>query len=131
MDFLTNKNPARMVVEENVRWQKSPALAGAIEGAKAGLMAAPVGAAIQGLRGKNMPLGALISGLGAGVLTGLTAAAIQKYKNMREEAVLRYHAQNLVQDEPMAFMPPPAALNQVAYLRPGFAQGFENVHRQV
>lgn len=128
--FLTKKDLLTMAVEQDTAIKKSPITEGVIEGAKAALLAAPVGAAIQGIRGKNMYLGSLIAGLGAGTLAGLTSAAIQKYKNVSREADMRYHMRNMLDREPMAFMPPPQTMGEVVYMRPPFSQGFSNVYNE-
>lgn len=94
------KSPITYMVERDVQLKKDPRVEGALQGAKAALLAAPIGAAVQALRDKSPAMGALVSGLGAGLLVGLSAAAIQKYRNIRTEANMRYHLRNMVDREP-------------------------------
>jgi len=113
--FRTTRNPLEYYVDETARLERDPKVEGVMQGVKAAVMAAPVGAAIQALRSKNPYMGALIAGLGAGALAGASAAAIQKYKNLQTEAAMRYHMRNMVEREPTVALPD------------GFATGFENV----
>lgn len=128
MDFLTTKNPIEIALEEDVRVRKSPQVEGMIQGGKAALLAAPLGAAVQLLRNKNPLPAAAVTGFGAGIITGLAAAAAQKYKNLKTESELRYHLRNMVDREPMVAMPEPAALSQAVDYSRGFDRGFANVH---
>jgi hypothetical protein len=128
MSIFTKKDPITRFVEQDIQIQKSPITAGIIEGAKAAVIAAPMGAAIQGLRGKNMYLGGFVSGLGAALAAGLSAAGIQKFENVKQEAKLRYHMRNLIDREPAVFLPDPQDLNQIVYTRPSFSRGMENVY---
>ncbi len=98
-DFQPNKSIITDAIEEDVRWKKSPTVQGVIEGLKAGVMAAPLGASVQGIRGKNMVAGAIGTGVATGLIMGGLAAAVQKLRNIREEANLRYHAQNMMSRE--------------------------------
>ena len=116
MDTLrTTRNPLDYYMDEAARLEKSPQVEGIMQGAKAAIMAAPVGAAVQALRSKNPYMGAIIAGLGAGALAGLSAAAIQKYKNLQVEAGMRYHLRNMIDREPTVGLPN------------SFATGFEDV----
>ena len=124
MDFLADKNPAEYVIEQDAAFNKSPKVEGTLRGAKAAVLAAPIGAAIQALRGKSPVKGALLAGLGAGLITGLGAATVQKYKNLRTEADLRYHLRNMVEREPTVALPDPEAMGQLN----GFVRGFGNVY---
>lgn len=128
VDFLTDKNPIELAIEEDVRVRKSPHVEGMIQGAKAAIVAAPLGAAVQALRNRNPWGGAAVAGLGAGAIAGLLGAAAQKYRNLQTEAELRYHMRNLVDREPMVAMPEPQALTQAVDHARGFGQGFERVH---
>ena len=111
-----SRNPLAYALDEAAEVEKSPKVEGAIQGAKAAVIAAPLGAAIQALRGKNPYVGALIAGLGVGATAGAAAAAVQKYKNMRQEADLRYHLRNMVDREPGVALPDN-----------NFVSGFNNV----
>jgi hypothetical protein len=124
VDFLSRKDPITIAVEEAVKAEKSPSVEGFVQGTKAALMAAPVGAAIQALRDKNPKMGALIAGLGVGALAGISAAAVQKYNNTKTEAELRYHMRNMINREPTVALPSPIEMAQVN----GFVRGFGNVH---
>lgn len=126
--FLTKKDLATRIIEQGEQFEKSPKVEGFIQGAKGALLAAPVAAAIQAIRGKSVGGGAFLAGVGAGVLTGLTAAAIQKFNNVKTEAGLRYHVRNLLDREPMVYMPPKQLLSQAMQESPRFGQGFENVY---
>lgn len=123
-NFLADKGPVEYAMEEDVRFKKSPKVEGALQGAKAAVIAAPIGAAVQALRGKSPTMGALVAGLGAGALMGLSAAAVQKYRNLKQESELRYHLRNMVEREPTVALPGPQAMSDVNR----FAQGFNNVY---
>lgn len=127
-DFMADKGPIEYAIEEDVRLKKSPHVEGMIQGAKAAIVAAPLGMAVQALRGRNPLGGAAITGIGAGVIAGLIGAAAQKYKNLKTEAELRYHMRNMVEREPMVAMPEPQALSQAVNFSHGFGQGFQDVH---
>jgi len=106
--------------------EKSPAIEGVYQGVKAAVLAAPVAAGIQALRGRNAYLGALVGGLGAGALAGAVTAARQKYTNMQTEANLGYHIQNMAdynqQQEEI-----PQSIYQPTDISSNFSRGFESV----
>jgi hypothetical protein len=99
--------------------EKSPKIVGATQGAKAAIIAAPLGMAIQALRGRSPIVGGVVSGLAVGGAAGLLAAAMQKYKNMQTESALKYHMQNLIERNP--------EMMQNSQLPQTFSRGFENV----
>ena len=111
--------------------EKSPKIEGAYQGTKAAIIAAPLGAAIQALRGKNPYLGAAAAGISAGALTGLVAAASQKYKNMRTEAQMGYHLENMPEfyNQPQEEYQQqiPQTIYQPADISSNFSRGFESV----
>ena len=100
-------------LDTEAEFEKSPKIEGLVQGGKAALLAAPLGAAVQALRGKSPAVGGAAAGFGAGILIGLAAAAAQKFKNMQTEAQMKYHIQNISDDQPQ--------------LTPMFSRGFENV----
>ena len=102
-------------LDAEVELDKSPKIEGFTQGAKAAVVAAPIGAAIQALRGKSPAVGAIASGLAVGMVAGLAAASVQKYKNMQAESQMKYHIQNVMDRNPTMFQ------------QPQFSQGFENV----
>jgi len=112
------------MLEQDAEFNKSPKVEGVLQGAKAALLAAPLGAAVQALRNKSPGMGALVTGLGAGLLAGLSAAAVQKYRNLKTEADMRYHLRNMVEREPTVMLPEPGAMRDIV----GFTRGFENVY---
>ena len=129
---LFGKNIITESMEEAAEWEKSPTAQGLIEGIKAGLMAAPIGGSVQGLRGKNIVSGAVGTGLATGLLVGGLAAAVQKLKNLRAEADLRYHARNMISREPSVFVPPrslPPYMLTDPSMGGTFTQGINNVYR--
>lgn len=136
-DFQPDKNLITDAIEEDVRWKKSPTVQGVTEGIKAGLMTAPIGASVQALRGKNMVAGAVGTGVATGLLIGGLAAAVQKLKNLREEANIRYHTQNILEREPRVFIPPQAPppdrmlMMQGDPRVTGFTGGFNSAYRQI
>ena len=137
-DFQPDKNFITDAIEEDVRWKKSPTVQGVTEGIKAGLMTAPIGASVQALRGKNMVAGAVGIGIATGLVIGGLAAAVQKLKNLREEANLRYHTQNMIEREPRVFFPPQAPpppdrmlMMQGDPRMSGFTGGFQSAYRQI
>ena len=122
--FLSSKGPLEYMVEQDVRRDKDPKWEGISQGAKAGIIAAPIATAVQALRGKSPGVGALVAGLGAGALAGISAAAIQKYKNLRHESELRYHLRNMVDREPTVALPGPEAMRDLG----SFTGGFQSVY---
>ena len=98
---------------------RSPKAEGIKQGVKAAVLAAPVVAAAQALRGRSPIVGGLVGGLSVGGLVGLGAAIVQKLKNTQIESQMKYHLDNIY-DEPenqLALIPNP----------PPFARGFEDV----
>ena len=129
---LFGRNIITDSLEETAAMEKSPTVQGLIEGIKAGLMAAPVGGSVQGLRGKNIVSGAVGTGIATGLLVGGLAAAVQKWKNLRQEADLRYHARNMISREPEVFVPPrtlPPSMMMDPSMGGNFTQGFNNAYR--
>lgn len=105
-------------LDESVHAEKSPLLEGSVQGAKAALVAAPLGAVYGLLRNKKPALYGALTGAAAGTAFGLVAAAAQKYENMKREAELKYHMQNVIERNPEI----------LASTAPQFAQGFQNVY---
>jgi hypothetical protein len=101
---------------------KSPKVEGIIEGSKAAILAAPLAAAVQAIRGRSPTLGAIGGGVVAGSLVGLIAAGIQKYRNMRAESEMQYHIDNIYQPRNPMMMD-----ENIVMQKPSFTQGFENV----
>jgi hypothetical protein len=93
-------------MDEAAHFEKSPVAEGFVAGLKAALLGAPVGAAVQALRGKDALTGALLGAVIPGLLAGLAKGGTRKLENLSTEADLRYHAQNIKDREPMFFMPP-------------------------
>ena len=93
-------------LDESAYIARSPVAEGFIAGLKAALMAAPIGAGVQAMRGKNPLVGALIGAAGAGLAVGLSKGSTKKLENLNTEADLRYHAEKIKEREPMFFMPP-------------------------
>ena len=101
---------------ETTHWEKSPFIQGFIAGFKGALMGAPAGAAVQAIRGKDPIIGALIGGLGVGVLSGVARASAKKLESVSAEEAMRYHILQMKGREPFVFMPP-SSLLQKALLR--------------
>jgi len=99
-------------IEETAVYEKSPFMQGLLAAAHGALLAAPIGASIQALRGKNPVVGALVAALGTGLITGAVRATAQDINNQEREALLRYHADRIKGREPFFFMPPPSQLGQ-------------------
>lgn len=93
-------------LDQAVHFEKSPLTAGFMAALKAALLGAPLGAGIQAMRGHNAAAGALVGAVVPAVIAGISAASTQKVENLNTEAVLRYHAQNIKDREPLFFMPP-------------------------
>lgn len=122
--MFDSRNFINVGLDEEARLRKSPAVEGTLSGAKAAIIATPLGAAFQAIQNKNPYKGALLAGLGAGLAAGAVSAAVQKYKNLRQESDMRYHLRNLVDREPTVAMPNPDDLRQAV----NFSQGFNNVY---
>ena len=120
--MMSDRGPVTYAIDTESALSQSPMIEGFLQGSKAAILAAPIGAAVQALRNKSPSAGALIAGLGAGALAGLTAASIQKYKNLKQEANIRYHLRNMIEREPEVTGP------EVQYLQPAFNQGFSSVY---
>jgi hypothetical protein len=100
-------------VGAGITLEKSPFVRGFLAGIKGALIGAPTGAAVQLMRGKNPVLGAILGGLGAGVLSGVSRGLAQKAENIDVEEAMRYHALQMKSREPFLFMPPPSAFGSV------------------
>lgn len=100
-------------VGETVHLEKSPFIQGFLAGIKGALVGAPTGAVVQALRGRSPLLGAIIGGLGAGILSGAAKASVQKIENVSTEEAMRYHIEQMKSREPFVFMPPPPTLARV------------------
>jgi len=98
---------------EAVAFEKSPFIQGFLAGVKGALLGAPAGAAVQLARGKSPLLGAIIGGLGTGLISGVAKTLAQKVENVDVEEAMRYHAMQLKAREPMIFMPPPATFGRI------------------
>jgi hypothetical protein len=93
-------------IDRSVTFREAPATSGFMTGLKAALIGAPVGAAVQALRGHDALAGALLGAIIPGLLAGLAKAGTKKLENLGTEAELRYHAQNIKDREPEFFLPP-------------------------
>jgi hypothetical protein len=119
--FFSKKNhPLSDALETVALAQRSPAVEGVIEGAKAATISAPIFATIQALRNRSATAGAIAGGIGAGVLFGLAAAAKQGYYNTRSEAYIKYHLENIRKREQEAADPQSP--------QDGFHGGFHRVY---
>ena len=98
---------------ETKHLEKSPFVQGFLAAVKGALLAAPAGAAVAALKGKNPILGALIGGLGVGALSGIAKATTQKVDNISAEEAMRYHIAQMKSREPMIFMPPPSVFGKI------------------
>ncbi len=87
--------------------EKSPFIQGLISGTKGLLIGGLAGGAVNAFRAKSPLTGALIGGLGTGVLMGLARAASQETENANRDAALRYHLMRISDKEPTIFLPPP------------------------
>lgn len=92
--------------------EKSPLAEGFVAGLKAALIGAPIGAAVQGMRGKDALHGALVAALVPGLLAAIARGSKKKLENLNAEAAIRYHAGNIRDREPLFFMPPKQYLGQ-------------------
>jgi len=101
------------LVGDTIGIEKSPFVQGFLAGVRGLLIGAPAGAAVQAIRGKNPIMGAIIGGLGAGLLGGITKGLAQKVDNVDVEENLRYHALRMKAREPLLFMPPPSVFSNV------------------
>jgi hypothetical protein len=93
--------------------EKSPFVQGFLAGLKGMLLGAPAGAAVQAIRGGSPLTGAIIGGLGAGLLSGIGKSLEQKMENINVEEGMRYHIEQLKSREPLVFMPPPSIFGPV------------------
>ena len=91
-------------------YQKSPFIQGFLAAIKGSLLGAGAGTLVNAVRGKNPVSGAIIGGLGAGIISGLARAASQEVDNRNEEAALRYHLLRIGDREPTIYMPPPKVM---------------------
>ena len=94
-------------MEDTAHWQKNPVIRGFMAGLSGAILGAGGGGLVNALRGASAGKGALIGGLGVGLLAGLSRAAVQKTENLAQEANLRYHVLRLSDREPLVYMPPP------------------------
>lgn len=101
------------VVGETIGIEKSPFVRGFIAGVKGLLLGAPTGAAVQAMRGKDPLLGAIIGGLSAGLVSGVSRGLAQKVENVDVEENMRYHALQMKAREPLIFMPPPSVMSNL------------------
>lgn len=101
------RGPVTRGIEEAQVWDSSPFIRGLISGTKGALLAAPIAAAVQALRGRDPLLGGILAALGTGALLGTSRALEQKVKNQEIEGQIRYHAEQLKNREPLFFLPPP------------------------
>jgi hypothetical protein len=108
-----NRGLVSSSIGETKYLEKSPFIQGFLAGLKGALIGAPTGAAVQVLRGKSPLLGAVIGGLGAGLVSGLARASAQKLENISSEESLRYHVEQMKAREPFVFMPPPASFGRL------------------
>lgn len=100
------RGPVGKYIEDTQQWERSPFIRGLLSGTKSALMAAPIGAAVQAIRGKNALVGALVGALGAGLTVGISRAVDQDVKNQIQEGDLKFYAERLKESEPLVFMPP-------------------------
>lgn len=110
---IDERSPVTQGIEETVHWQKSPFIQGFLTGVKGALLGAGAGSAVQAVRGKSIGAGALIGGLGTGVLAGIAKAIGQDLENVNREAAIRYHAHRIMDREPLFFMPPPTYMGRI------------------
>lgn len=102
-----NKSTYVRGAEETLHWEKSPFIQGFIAGVKGALIGAGAGSLVNLARGANPAAGALVGGVGVGLLSGLSKSVAQDVDNTNQEAALRYHLMRLRDREPMFYMPPP------------------------
>jgi hypothetical protein len=95
-------------LEENAIFQRSPFIQGLVSGTKGALLAGPLAAAVQAVRGKDPILGGIAAALVAGLAVGGAKALTQDIQNKEQEAELRYYTQRMKEREPLVFLPPPA-----------------------
>ena len=96
-------------------WQKSPFIQGLLSGVKGAIFGAGAGSAVNALRGKSVGAGALVGGIGAGLISGLIRAASQEIENTNQEAAMQYHLNRIGDREPMFFMPPPRVIGPLLH----------------
>jgi hypothetical protein len=113
------RGPIPTAIDEATFAEKSPFVEGFVTALKAAAIGAPMTAGIQALRGKDPVSGAIAGALLPGLTAGLLSAAKQKASNLRDEAVLRYHANRIKEREPYFFMPPRPYLGQLFTRRLG------------
>lgn len=106
-------DPISSSFEEAHKFDRSPFVQSFLAGTKGALLGGPLAAGIQALRGKSATTGAVVGALGAGLAAGLAKAVERKMENLNQEAVLRYHAEQILSREPYFFMPPPVRFGQL------------------
>lgn len=93
-------------IDETVHFKESPISSGFMAGLKYALMGAPVGAAVEALRGHDALTGAVLGAVIPGVLAAIAKGGTKKLENLDTEAYLRYHAEQIKAREPEFFLPP-------------------------
>jgi hypothetical protein len=99
--------PIASAIRETKYLESSPFIQGFLAGVKGALLGAPMGGFVQALRGKDPIIGAIVGGLGAGLVSGGVKALSQSVNNSEFEENLRYHVGNMKDREPFTFLPPP------------------------
>lgn len=100
-------------IEDTERWKRSPFVQGFLAAAKGGLVGAGAGTLINAVRGASPVAGALVGGLGVGLLSGAAKAISQDIENVDQESAMRYYLMRLKEREPMVYMPPPSDFGHV------------------
>ena len=93
--------------------ERSPKVQAAIAGVKGALLGGPLAAGLQALRGKSATTGLVMGMLGGGALAAIAKGVERKLENLNNEAVLRYHSEQILQREPYFFMPPAQQMRDV------------------
>jgi hypothetical protein len=106
-------DPVTGAFEEAQTFERSPTTQAILAGIKGALLGGPIAAGIQALRGKSATTGAILGVLGGGVAAALAKGVERKLENLNNEAVLRYHAEQILNREPYFFMPSPQNMRQV------------------
>jgi hypothetical protein len=96
-----------------VQVQRSPFIQGFIAGLKGALLGAGGGSLVNALRGADPLKGALIGGLGTGIVAGLSKGVSQHMDNLNEESIQKYYAMRIKEREPAVYLPPPASFSQI------------------
>lgn len=101
------RGPITKGIQETEAFERSPFIQGLISGGKGALMAAPIAAAIQAIRGKDPIVGGIIAALATGAVIGTAKYVGKDVTNQEQEGMLRYHIERMKQREPLLFLPPP------------------------